>query len=158
MNVLSMNRRRNASEWLIVPLALVLSFSSLLLAADKVSPDAKHQVQSFGTGHTVKVTLKNGTVVQGKLTEIDDTSFSLDEGKKKGVSTLSYADVASVQHGGLSTGAKVGIGAGAVAAGSAAAWGIYALAYSNSVSSPPCFNGSASASCPPIAGVRKAVR
>jgi hypothetical protein len=126
---------------------LNLVLAPFSLGADKVSPDAKHEVQMSGTGHKVNVKMKDGTLLKGTLTGFDDSSFTVDKGKAKGVSTLSYADVASVQRDGLSTGAKVGIGVGLGVVGIGAGVGIYAAAALHGLNNPGCLTGGTPPNC-----------
>ena len=63
----------------------------------------------------VKLKLRSGEEVEGKIDHPTDDNFTLNRAKS-GQMMLSYADVARVKGRGLSTGAKIGIIAGGAAA------------------------------------------
>ena len=100
--------------------------------AEDHSSKIRSQVQARGTGEkaTVKVTLRDKSIVKGYISQTDPESFRVTEKKSGKVTTISYEDAARVQKSGLSTGAKIGIGVGivggvlvAIALGSLAASG-----------------------------------
>ncbi len=66
------------------------------------------------TGQKAKVTLTDGTLEKGKIGAVDDHSFVLDRGSKKGTSTISYASVKTIQRDSLSTGSQIAIAGGVV--------------------------------------------
>jgi hypothetical protein len=72
----------------------------------------KEKVQKRGDKSRVKVTLTNGTVVDGNISKIEDTSFEVTYKKTGQATTIAYADVQKLGGPGLSTGEKVAIGVG----------------------------------------------
>ena len=74
--------------------------------ADEGSNKIRTQVQTRGTGEkaTVKVTLRDKSVVKGFISKVDAESFGVTDKNGK-VTTISYEDAAKVQKPGLSTGA-----------------------------------------------------
>lgn len=110
----------------------LLVFSSTGFAAQSAgSPkvaDIKAQVQKRGTGEKskVRVTLGNGTVVRGYISNIEESSFEVNGNKTAQPTSISYTDVQRVQGPGLSTGAKIGIG---VAVGVAVAATVIGIMY-----------------------------
>ena len=64
----------------------------------------------------VKIKLRNGEEVKGRIDHADDTGFTVTEGKTAKQIQISYSEVATVKGRGLSTGAKIGIIAGIAAA------------------------------------------
>jgi len=100
--------------------------------AEDHSSKIRSQVQARGTGEkaTVKVTLRDKSIVKGYISQTGPESFRVKDKKSGKVTTISYEDAARVQKSGLSTGAKIGIGVGivggvlvAIALGSLAASG-----------------------------------
>jgi predicted extracellular nuclease len=97
-------------------LVALLIFSSAGFAAQTTqSPQAvriKAQIQKRGAGEKskVRVTLGNGTMVKGYVSNIEETSFDVTGSKTGQATSVSYVDVQKIQGPGLSTGAKVGIG------------------------------------------------
>jgi hypothetical protein len=97
-------------------LVALLIFSSAGFAAQTTqSPPAtriKAQIQKRGAGEKskVRVTLGNGTMVKGYVSNIEETSFDVTGSKTGQATSVSYVDVQKIQGPGLSTGAKVGIG------------------------------------------------
>ena len=77
----------------------------------------KTDVRKRGTGNESKVvvTLKNGTKLEGNITQILDDSFDLTVVKTKHPTTVPYRDVAKIKRQGMSKGAKRAIGIGVVA-------------------------------------------
>jgi hypothetical protein len=96
-------------------LVALLVFSSAASAAQtQVTPQAakiKAQVQSRGTGEKskVRVTLGNGTMVKGYISQIEESSFDVNDSKTRQATSISYTDVQKLQGPGLSKGAKIGI-------------------------------------------------
>ncbi len=72
----------------------------------------KEKVQKRGEKSRVKVTMTNGTVVDGNISRIEDNSFEVTYKKTGQATTIAYADVQKVGGVGLSTGEKVAIGVG----------------------------------------------
>jgi hypothetical protein len=134
MSVLRVSCRGSAA-WLICIFILNLVFAPVCVAGSKLPLNAKRQLQTLGSGHKVKVTLKDGTTVQGRLGAVDDSSFGLDQGKKKGISTISYGDVASLQRNELTTGEKIGLGVGIPVVAVGIVVGIEALRWEHGSSS-----------------------
>lgn len=97
----------------------VLINSQFMLAQAKggKSPEqVKAEVLKRGTGERtkVKVKLRNGSEVRGYISKANQDTFDI-HGKNGETVTLAYADVISVHKPGMSTGAKIGIAAGASA-------------------------------------------
>jgi sRNA-binding regulator protein Hfq len=97
----------------------VLINSQFMLAQAKggKSPEqVKAEVLKRGTGEKtkVKVKLRNGSEVRGYISKANQDTFDI-HGKNGETVTLAYADVISVHKPGMSTGAKIGIAAGAAA-------------------------------------------
>src|SRR6266566_6836590 len=78
---------------------------------------AKDQVQKRGAGERsrVRVTLRNKTEVKGYISQIDADSFQVTDNKTGQATTIAYQDVMKVRRNGMSTVAKIAIGAGVVA-------------------------------------------
>ncbi len=97
----------------------VLINSQFMLAQAKggKSPEQlKAEVLERGTGEKakVKVKLRNGPEVRGYISNANQDTFDI-HGKNGETVTLAYADVISVHKPGMSTGVKIGIGAGVAA-------------------------------------------
>jgi len=97
----------------------------------KQAAKAKNEVQKRGTGERepgdrttthlctshaskVKVTLRVRTEVKGYISQIDADSFQVTDKESSRVTTIAYDDALKVRKNGLSTSAKIAIGAGAV--------------------------------------------
>ena len=82
----------------------------------KQAAKAKNEVQKRGTGERskVKVTLRDRTEVKGYISQIDADSFQVTDKESSRVTTIAYDDALKVRKNGLSTSAKIAIGAGAV--------------------------------------------
>jgi hypothetical protein len=75
----------------------------------------KADVARRGTGEKARVTVKlqDGSKLKGYISQAEDDSFTLTDSKTGQNRTLAYRDVAQVKkQGGLSVGAKLGIGLG----------------------------------------------
>jgi hypothetical protein len=75
----------------------------------------KAAVARRGTGNKARVTVKlqDGSKVKGYISQAGEDSFSLTDSKTGQTRTLAYSDVLQVKKpGGLSIGAKIGIGLG----------------------------------------------
>lgn len=72
----------------------------------------KEKVRNRGEKSHVKVTLTNGTTVDGNISKIAETSFEVTYKKTGQSTTIAYADVQKVGGPGLSTGVKIAIGVG----------------------------------------------
>jgi hypothetical protein len=80
------------------------------------APAVKARVESRGVGKGVRLVEVDKTEVQGSIVSIGDQSFVL-RPKNSGASVdISYAQVSDIHNTGLSTGAKIGIVAGAAVA------------------------------------------
>jgi hypothetical protein len=90
--------------------------------------NAKSEVQRRGIGERsrVKVTLRNKTEVKGYISQIDTNSFDVTDKKSGQSTTIPYEDAMKVRRNGMSTAAKIAIGA-AVVAGTM--FGLGAIAY-----------------------------
>lgn len=77
----------------------------------------KTKVRKRGTVEKSKtvVMLKDGTKIEGYITQILDDSFDLTDVKTKQPTTVPYRDVAKIKRQGMSKGAKRAIGIGVVA-------------------------------------------
>lgn len=84
------------------------------------------QVRAVGIGHKAVVTRLDGNQLKGQIMAINADSFRLNQGKHKGESLLAFTDVSAVKKGGLSKGAKIGIGVGIGLAGVGIAAGVIA--------------------------------
>src|SRR5215471_18488751 len=93
------------------------------------SARAKNEVQKRGAGERVRVTLRDKTEVKGYISQINAESFQVTDKKSGRVTTVAYHDVLKVRKQGMSTAAKIAIGA-AIGAGSLMAVGFIALAAS----------------------------
>jgi hypothetical protein len=71
--------------------------------------EVKAQVTKRGVGKQsrVRVSLRDGTVVKGYISEVDDSSFALTDQKSGKVTTISYEEVGKINRQGLSKPAKV---------------------------------------------------
>jgi len=78
---------------------------------------AKNEVQKRGAGERsrVRVTLRNKTEVAGYISQIDADSFQVTDKKSGQATTIAYQDAMKIRRNGMSTVAKVAIGAGVVA-------------------------------------------
>lgn len=87
------------------------------LLEDEQAAKAKNEVQKRGIGERsrVKVTLRNKTEVKGYISQIDADSFQVTDKKNGQSTTISYQDTMTVRTNGMSTVAKIAIGAGVVA-------------------------------------------
>jgi hypothetical protein len=74
----------------------------------------KGEVQMRGTGEKarVRVTRANAPEVNGYISSIDESSFTVTNKQTGQATTISYADTRNVRGPGLSRGAKIGIGVG----------------------------------------------
>jgi len=87
-----------------------------LLEGEQVAK-VKSEVQERGTGERsrVRVTLRNKTEVKGYISQIDADSFQVTDKKSGQITTISYEDAMKIRRNGMSTVAKIAIGAGVVA-------------------------------------------
>ncbi len=116
----------------IVCLVLFTNASSFALAqsGDSRKTDAiKSNVQQrVGKGKTVKVEKFDGTNIKGKITQADDTSFTIVRSKTNQPIVIAYSDTKKIEGTGLSLGTKIALGVGAAAVLTFVAFG---LAYRN---------------------------
>jgi hypothetical protein len=82
-------------------------------SVEKIKNDIRRR-EAKGTKIVVK--LKDGTKLEGYITQVIEDSFDITNYKTQQTTTVPYRDVAQVKKQGLSKGAKVAIGVGAVAA------------------------------------------
>ena len=84
----------------------------------RIAEKVKASVLKFGTGEAarVKIKLQDKTRLAGYISAADDESFTVKDPKTGIATTITYAQVKSVQGHNLSTGAKIAIGVGIVAA------------------------------------------
>ncbi len=90
--------------------------------AESPAEKVKAEVAKRGTGKKARVTVKlhDGSKLKGYISQAGEDSFTLTDAKTGQTTTLAYRDVTQVKkRGGLSLGAKIGIGLG-VAAGAMA--------------------------------------
>lgn len=78
----------------------------------------KASIQALGTGEKAKakLKLKDGTKLEGYVSAANDESFVLTNAKTATVTTVTYPQVKQVKGHNLSTGTKVAIGVGILAA------------------------------------------
>jgi hypothetical protein len=97
-------------------LAVVLLGNSVAFAAGTALDPVKlkQKLTARGVGKSVKVTELDGTTVSGSLTAIRDEAFDVTLKKATQPTTISYSQVSKEGNGGLSTGAKIGIGVSCV--------------------------------------------
>ncbi len=107
-----------------VSLLLCVAVSITVFASETttVQPDPaniKADIAKRGTGEKarVRITTRDNKQISGYIKEAGDSSFVLGTKRSAETTTLAYSDVSKVRGPGLSTGAKVGIGLGAFAAG-----------------------------------------
>ena len=105
-------------SWCLIVCIPVSGWSQSAVLPDDDVAKIKLEVQKRGTGERarVKVALRDKAEVKGYISQIGPDSFRVSDKKTGRVVTLAYQEVDRVQKQGLSTGAKVAIGA-AVAAG-----------------------------------------
>jgi sRNA-binding regulator protein Hfq len=100
---------------------LILANVNMIVAqqSDAVALDrrVKAKVNDLGAGAKVTVFLKDGTKIQGNISQILDDSFDVTVKKETQSRIISYRDVQRIKKRGLTSGAKVGLG---VAIGAAA--------------------------------------
>jgi hypothetical protein len=87
--------------------------SKLAAQIEKIKTAISKRATSSDT--RVKLKLRSGEEVEGKIDRATDDNFTLNRAKT-GQMTVSYADVARIKGHGLSTGAKIGIIAGGAVA------------------------------------------
>lgn len=87
------------------------------LSGHEEAAKAKTEVRKRGIGKRsrVRVTLRNKTEVRGYISRIDSDWFQIMDKKSGESTTVSYQDVMKVRRDGMSTVAKIAIGAGIVA-------------------------------------------
>jgi hypothetical protein len=110
----------------------IILFLALTIVLTPFGPAVRGQQQSAHTSETtkaeverrlskkeerVKVKLRNGSQVKGRITQTSDTGFTLADEKTGSRTDLTYADVLDVEGRGMSKTKKIAIGVGiAVAA------------------------------------------
>ncbi len=84
---------------------------------DKELEKVKTEIRKRGTGKESKVvvTMKDGTKLNGYISQILEDSFDLTDAKTKQPNTIPYRDMAQVKRLGMSKGAKTAITIGVVA-------------------------------------------
>jgi hypothetical protein len=104
-------------------LVAVLVHSSVAAQSMRQSPAQPEKIQQIlrkaqDNDKAVKVTLARNiggrTKLEGKVSEISGSGFTLIEQKTGKITTLTYADVLQVKQSGMSKGARIGIGVGIV--------------------------------------------
>jgi hypothetical protein len=83
----------------------------------QLAEKARIKIQKRGVGEKSRVTLRlcDRTEVKGYISQIEADTFQVTDWKSGQVTTVAYQDVTRIRGGGMSTGAKVAIGAGVVA-------------------------------------------
>jgi hypothetical protein len=78
---------------------------------------ARMEIQKRGLGEKSRVTvrLRDRTEVKGYISQVEADTFQVTDWKSGQVTTVAYQDVTRIRGGGISTGAKIAIGAGVVA-------------------------------------------
>jgi small nuclear ribonucleoprotein (snRNP)-like protein len=116
---------------LFLAFAIVLSsFGPAARAQSNLNPDTKAKaevVNRLNSKETrVKVKLRNGSEVKGRLTQSSDNSFTLTDEKSGSHSDIAYADVLNVEGRGMSKTKKtfIAIGVGVAVLAAAAAYAI----------------------------------
>lgn len=112
--------KRLSSLSLMVLLLHAVNAMPVVAVAKTVQGDSrvekvKADVARRGTGEKARVTVKlqDGSKLKGYIRQAEDDSFTLTDSKTGQNRTLAYRDVAQVKkQGGLSVGAKLGIGLG----------------------------------------------
>jgi hypothetical protein len=89
-----------------------LAYSQDLQAAVELgAPGAKVKAEvtkrGVGKQSRVRVSLRDGTEVNGYISEVDDSSFALTDQKSGKVTTISYEDVSKIKRQGLSKPVKI---------------------------------------------------
>jgi hypothetical protein len=72
----------------------------------------------------VKVEKLDGTKLKGRITQADDTSFTIVESKSNQSSVIAYSDTRKIKGSGWPTSAKIALGVGAAAVITFVAFGI----------------------------------
>jgi hypothetical protein len=90
--------RKGASALLITSLTATSCWAK---GAEKAKPDIHQQVTKLGVGSKADVLMRDGNLKHGTIASIEEQSFTLDGGKKAGVSAISYASVKSMHKGGF---------------------------------------------------------
>lgn len=78
----------------------------------------KEKITKRGVGEKARVSVRllSGTKLKGYISDAGEDTFVITDAKTKQATTVAYRDVEQVKGKGLSTGAKIGIGAGIAAA------------------------------------------
>ena len=106
-------------------LVINLSLSAAAFAADskeekaaKFAAKVKAGITKLGTGKDAKVQvkLKDGTMLKGYVSQINETNFVVVDEKTSAPTEIPYPNARQVKGNNLSTGAKVAIGLGILAA------------------------------------------
>lgn len=96
-----------------------IGFQPVLAATgdDSKIEKIKRSVRELSTGDSpaVVVKMKNGTKVEGQISQVMDGSFDVVDSKTRQTATILYGDVSSVKRKGMSKGSKIAIGAGIAA-------------------------------------------
>jgi len=102
--------------WCLIVCIPISAWSQSAVLPDDHAVKVRIEVQKRGVGERsrVKVMLKDKTEVKGYVSQIGPDSFEVSDKKSGRVTTLAYQEVDRMQKQGLSTGAKVAIGAAVV--------------------------------------------
>lgn len=105
-------------------LLYTIGFQPVLAATtgDNEIEKIKSSVRELNSGDNprVVVKMKNGTKVEGHISQVLDGSFDVVDAKTKQTATILYSDVSTVKRHGWSKGAKIALGVGIAAAVTAA--------------------------------------
>jgi hypothetical protein len=108
-------------------LVLVVTFNGVAALAAALDADKiKSEITKRGTGEKarVRITTRDNAQLKGYISDIGESTFAITTKHPPETRTLSYSDVVQVKDPGLSTGGKIGIAIGIVAAGTGIAAGV----------------------------------
>lgn len=113
--------------------AIVTSGGMTSYSADSRGPDAEHVravVRTLGTGKKVEVTTAHGEKWRATIRSMEADGFWIVRGLRHTDTYVPYSTATGVKAAGLSTGAQIGIAAGA-ATGALVLWGLVAVSRGN---------------------------
>ncbi len=104
----------------IIALLVNLFLSNAMYAGTKEEKEArgaakvKTNIEKLGTGKDarIQVKLKNGTKLNGYVSQIGESNFTVTDAVSGTVTEIPYSQVKQVKGNNLSTGAKIAIGVG----------------------------------------------
>jgi hypothetical protein len=77
----------------LVASILALTLCSQLFASPAPQTDARQQISSLSTGAKLKITTKTGEVLRGRLSSVEETTFTIIAGRAKKSHLIPFADV-----------------------------------------------------------------